>query len=262
MIVRRYTTADRAAWDRFVRTSKNGWFMFERGYVDYHADRFADHSLLVYDDKDRLIALLPANQRGAALVSHGGLTYGGWITDERMKTPLMLEVFDQLRAYCAEQGIGEIVYKAIPYSYHLLPADEDRYALYVNNAELIARRVISVIDRRARLPFQQRRARGVKKAAQAGVSVGASDDLASYWALLDGVLWTTHQAHPVHSLGEIRSAARALSRQYPAARRLHRGRDDRRGADLSSAIKWRGRSTSPPTSRAKRSARWICCSTT
>ncbi len=203
MIVRRYTAADQAAWDAFVRTSKNGWFMFERSYMEYHADRFADHSLLVYDDKVRLIALLPANQRDAALISHGGLTYGGLISDERMKTPLMLTVFERLRAYCADKAIGEMVYKAIPYSYHRLPADEDRYALYVNGAELITRRVISVIDQRARLPFQQRRARGVKKATQAGISVGASDDLASYWALLDGVLWTTHQAHPVHSLGEI-----------------------------------------------------------
>lgn len=217
MIVQRYTAADQAAWDGFVRSSKNGWFMFERGYMAYHADRFADHSLLIYDDKARLIALLPANQRGAALVSHGGLTYGGLISDERMKTPLMLAVFDQLRAYCTKQGITEIVYKAIPYTYHRLPADEDRYALFVNSAELIARRVISVIDQRTRLPFQQRRTRGVKKATQAGVSVSASDDLASYWALLDNVLWTTHQAHPVHSLSEIS----LLRERFPQNIRLH-----------------------------------------
>ncbi len=88
MIVRRYTAADQAAWDDFVRNSKNGWFLFERGYMDYHADRFSDHSLLVYDDRDRLIALLPAHQRDDALISHNGLTYGGFITGERMKTPV------------------------------------------------------------------------------------------------------------------------------------------------------------------------------
>jgi hypothetical protein len=60
MIVRRYTAADQAAWGDFVRTSKNGLFLFERGYMDYHAERFSDHSLLVYDEKDRLTALLPA----------------------------------------------------------------------------------------------------------------------------------------------------------------------------------------------------------
>ena len=203
MIVKRYTAADQAAWNDFVRNSKNGWFLFERGYMDYHADRFSDHSLLVYDDRDRLIALLPAHQRDDALISHNGLTYGGFITGERMKTPDMLGVFDHLRTYCADQGIGEIVYKAIPYMYYRLPADEDRYALYVNGAELTARRVITAIDERARLPFQRTRVQCLKRASRAGVQVSVSDDFAGYWTLLGGVLWTRHQAHPVHSLSEI-----------------------------------------------------------
>jgi hypothetical protein len=114
MKVRRYIAADQPAWDGFVATSKNGVFLFERGYMDYHADRFSDHSLLVYDDKDGLIALLPANRCDDSLISHGGLTYGGLITDERMKTPRMLAVFDDMRTYCADQRISEIVYKAIP----------------------------------------------------------------------------------------------------------------------------------------------------
>jgi len=217
MILRRYTAADRAAWDTFVRTSKNGWFMFERGYMDYHADRFTDHSLLVYEDKDRLIAVLPAHQRDNALMSHAGLTYGGFITDQRMKTPLMLEIFEHLRTYGADQRIDEIVYKAIPYNFHRLPADEDRYALHVNRAELVARRVLSVIDRRAPLGFAQRRLRGIKKAAQAGVLVNASDDFASYWTLLDDVLRRRHQVHPVHNLSEIE----LLRKRFPDNIRLY-----------------------------------------
>lgn len=217
MIVRRYTTADQAVWDSFVRKSKNGWFLFERGYMDYHADRFSDHSLLAYDDKDRLIALLPAHERDDALISHGGLTYGGFITDERMTTPLMLGVFDHLRTYCADQGIGEIIYSAIPYVYCRLPADEDRYALYVNGAELMARRVITVIDQRARLPFRRTRVQCLNKASQAGVQVSLSEDFAGYWTLLDDVLWTRHQAHPVHSLSEIS----LLRKRFPDNIRLY-----------------------------------------
>jgi hypothetical protein len=183
----------------------------------YHADRFSDHSLLVYDDNDRLIALLPANQRDDALISHGGLTYGGLITDERMKTPRMLTAFDDLRTYCANQGMSEIIYKAIPYTYYRLPADEDRYALYANRAELVARRVSTVIDQRTRLPFRQGRLGGVKKASQTGVQVSLSDDFAGYWTLLENVLWTRHQAHPVHSLSEIS----LLRERFPDNIRLH-----------------------------------------
>ena len=46
--------------------------------MEYHADRFTDYSLLVYDG-NKLLALLPANRSGDVLYSHAGLTYGGVI---------------------------------------------------------------------------------------------------------------------------------------------------------------------------------------
>lgn len=42
--IRKYTPADKAQWDKFVETSRNGTFLFRRDFMDYHADRFADHS--------------------------------------------------------------------------------------------------------------------------------------------------------------------------------------------------------------------------
>jgi GNAT acetyltransferase-like protein len=217
MILKRYMAADQPAWDDFVRDSKNGWFLFERSYMDYHADRFNDHSLLVYDEKARLIALLPANQRDDTLISHAGLTYGGLITGGSMKTTLMLEVFDYLRLYCVNQGIGELIYKTIPHLYCRLPADEDRYALYVNGGELIDRQVITAIDQRARVPFAHGRLYGIKKASKAGVQINTSDDLARYWAILGEVLQTRHQADPVHTLSEIR----LLRERFPDNIRLY-----------------------------------------
>ena len=59
----RYTPDRAEEWDAFVRQSKNATFLFYRGYMDYHADRFADYSLMFYD-KGRLCALLPANRKG------------------------------------------------------------------------------------------------------------------------------------------------------------------------------------------------------
>ena len=75
-----YESMHRSHWDAFVARSKNGVFLFFRDYMDYHSDRFRDHSLLVFED-ETLIALLPANAEGDVLVSHGGLTYGGIISD-------------------------------------------------------------------------------------------------------------------------------------------------------------------------------------
>src|SRR6476660_4545846 len=90
--VHRYEPAFKAEWDALVRASKNGTFLFLRDYMEYHGDRFEDHSLLIRD-KGVTVAMLPANSTGAELVSHGGLTYGGFIMCEGMTTPAMLEMF-------------------------------------------------------------------------------------------------------------------------------------------------------------------------
>ena len=49
--------------------------------MDYHNDRFKDHSLMVFKD-DKLIALLPANIVDFNLRSHQGLTYGGFLLQD------------------------------------------------------------------------------------------------------------------------------------------------------------------------------------
>ena len=59
--ISRYTQNKQTEWDDFVKVSKNGTFLFLRSYMDYHSDRFQDHSLMFYNEKNRLIAVLPAN---------------------------------------------------------------------------------------------------------------------------------------------------------------------------------------------------------
>ena len=77
MEIVRYNPVYSAEWDDFVGKSKNGTFLFMRHYMDYHADRFADHSLMFYQE-GKLVALLPANEADSVLYSHQGLTYGGF----------------------------------------------------------------------------------------------------------------------------------------------------------------------------------------
>lgn len=90
--IKRYSDGCKDEWDDFVRDSRNGTFLFMRGYMDYHADRFADFSLMAYRD-GRLHALLPAHCTATEFCSHRGLTYGGVVTDEKMTAALMLELF-------------------------------------------------------------------------------------------------------------------------------------------------------------------------
>ena len=211
----RYSDSRRAQWDAFVPRAKNGHFFFHRDYLSYHADRYVDHSLLFLKES-KLVALLPANLKENALVSHGGLTFGGVVADSAMTVPLMLELFDTLLSYLRENAIAKLVYKCVPYIYHSLPAEEDRYALHVHEARVWRRDVTSTVELAAGLPFQTRRLRGIKKAQAAGVEVAASDDYAAFWTLLEANLLRAHQRRPVHALAEIRS----LQERFPEHIRL------------------------------------------
>src|SRR5690554_7460146 len=64
--IRKYSSADASLWDAFVKSAWNGVFLFERGFMDYHADRFEDFSLLAFSG-DKLKAVLPANRRDEVL---------------------------------------------------------------------------------------------------------------------------------------------------------------------------------------------------
>ena len=215
--IRRYTAADKAAWDGFVAQSKNGTFLFLRDYMDYHSDRFRDHSLMVYDG-GRLSALLPANDDGqGTLWSHRGLTYGGLIMDVRCRAAWVRQVFVLLNDYLRRQGFRRVVYKHVPWIYCALPSEEDLFALAnVCHATLRSRDVASVVTLDNRLPFSTLRRRGVKKAQANGLTVCESDDFAGYWELLRENLRQRFHASPVHSLPEIE----LLHRRFPGHIRL------------------------------------------
>jgi hypothetical protein len=202
--ISRYTPSSKAAWDGFVSAARNATFLFYRDYMDYHADRFADHSLLFHKD-GRLAALLPASfqEADATLVSHGGLTFGGVVSGPDMTAPLMLELFADLTRYLRERGIARLVYKAVPHIYHDLPAEEDGYALFRAGARLYRRDVTATVALDRKLPFQERRRRGAKKARAAGVVVRQTPDLTAFWPILEDNLCARHGVRPVHSLPEM-----------------------------------------------------------
>jgi hypothetical protein len=220
VIVERYTDADAATWDAFVRASRNGTFLFERGYMDYHRDRFADHSLLVRDPEGELSAVLPAHATRLEIGSHRGLSYGGLVVGPAPKTPGFLGAFEAVLLHLRTAGFRTLDYKTVPHIYHRQPAEEDRYALFLLGAELVRRDLLSVVDLGNRLPYQGRRTRGLKRAQAAGVTVRPETDFAEYWDLLAATLADRHGAAPVHSRAEIQ----ALRDRFPQNIRLHAAR--------------------------------------
>lgn len=203
MQVQVYSQKDKTKWDDFISTSKNGTFLFYRDYMEYHSDRFKDFSLIVENDKGTIVSLFPAHRSGDVLESHGGLTYGGFVMGMNMTMPLMLNTFAGVLEFLRKKGLSSVIYKTIPFIYHLIPAEEDRYALYVNNAKLIRRDVLSVLELGRILPFQLRRQRGIKKARKNGLYWHQSDKFQKFWTILSNNLETKHKIKPVHTANEI-----------------------------------------------------------
>lgn len=202
--IRLYDPRCEAEWNEFVAGSKNGTFLFDRRYMDYHSDRFADSSLMVYRD-GRLFALLPANREGDLLCSHRGLTYGGLLTGTGATASAVVETFEAVNRFLRGEGLRRVVYKAIPWIYHRVPAEEDLYALFrVCGARLVARDISSTIIQPHRLKWHRDRRYGINRCRNNGVEVGPSDDFEGFWPVLEDNLMRSHGARPVHSLGEIR----------------------------------------------------------
>lgn len=223
IITHRYDQAKNAEWDCFVKESRNGTFLFERNYMDYHSDRFEDNSLLFYDSCGKLLAVLPANRVGKTLHSHQGLTYGGLITKSDAGTEVVCRIFSSMNQHLKSMGIERVRYKAIPWIYHTVPAEEDLYAITTTcDAHLVCREISSAIPLQNRMRWTEERRRGIRRAEKAGITVGQSESYEGFWDVLTRNLQDRYGVRPVHSLSEIA----LLHSHFPENIRLYTAKKD------------------------------------
>lgn len=202
MEIKRYNGSYKKIWDDFVKQSKNSTFLFFRDFMDYHADRFTDHSLLFFD-KGKLVSVFPANSRDNVLYSHQGLTYGGLLLSSKLKTTEVLMVMDMLVSYAKTNGIKKIIYKPVPHIYHVFPSEEDLYALFRLSAQLTARAVSSTILMKNKLSYAQLRKRQIRKAQSYNLEWVEDKGFEEFWSILKNNLNERYNVDPVHSLEEI-----------------------------------------------------------
>lgn len=214
-----YNPEYKKLWDNFITESKNGLFIFYRDFMEYHKDRFLDHSLMFFE-KNKLIAVLPANIKDETIFSHGGLSFGGFVTNHRMKANLMLEIFALLKDYLKSKGIKKLIYKAIPHIYHKIPAEEDLYALYVNDAKLLRQDLSATIYMPEKLRFNENRRRGIKKAKE--IQVRQSFDFETYMDIVKNLLYEKYGVKPTHTTDEIK----LLAGRFPNNIKLFAGYKD------------------------------------
>ncbi len=207
LTIRTYTPADAAMWNEFVASARNATFLFDRRYMDYHADRFADRSLIAMR-RDKPVALLPADiTDDGVLHSHRGLTYGGWILPRRhFDATDMLRLFDEMIQWCRAEGISAIDYKPLPAIYATAPSGEDLYALWRHGATCTECNISATIDITANPGMDTLQRRKMSKCALRGIEIrefSSNGDIRGFHRLLSSCLEERYGATPVHSAEEL-----------------------------------------------------------
>jgi len=202
MEIRRYTPDDAQRWNQFVAESKNGTFLLDRRYMDYHSDRFHDHSLMVFR-RGKLYALLPGNVDGDTFFSHQGLTYGGLIMNEKATAADVIQVFKSLNDLLRSEGLRRVVYKPTPWIYHQQPSEEDLYAIVEVCGAKFTRSISSAISREHSNQWYRIRQCGARSARKSGIRIEESADYRPFWQILTANLQTRYGLIPVHTVEEM-----------------------------------------------------------
>lgn len=212
--LRLYEPADALAWDAFCATAHQATFLHSRRFLSYHGDRFQDKSLIIEED-GKWLGIFPAAQQpsdGHCVMSHPGLTYGGLLHQGGLAGERQVTALSMMCRYYAEQGYERLVFKAVPWFYHVTPAQDDVYALFRLGARRMRCDLSSTIDLQRRLQVSERRRRSLKKAMRAGVEIREGGEyLPAFWQVVTNNLKQKHQAVPVHTLAE----ATLLAERFP-----------------------------------------------
>lgn len=201
--IKKYNPSHYTLWNNFVAESKNGTFLFHRDFMEYHSDRFEDFSLLVFDEKDKLLCVLPANRVDNQIYSHQGLTYGGLVYNE-VKLAKVIYIFRELMLFLNSEGFEKIHIKCIPNIYHKKPAEELLYALFLVEAKLVRRDSLSVLDLETSFKLSTDRKAGIKKGGKYNLEVKETSEFDAFWnEILISNLEKKHNTKPVHTLKEI-----------------------------------------------------------
>ncbi|RKR08686.1 acetyltransferase (GNAT) family protein [Flavobacterium sp. 90] len=201
--VKQYDKNDYQIWNDFISQAKNATFLFCRDFMEYHQDRFEDFSLLVFED-EKLISVLPANKTGNSIYSHQGLTYGGLVCKEQTKLATVIEIFRAILLFLMENNFQKLHLKSLPSIYHLKPAEEILYALFLAEAKLVRRDSLSVIDLSQENKTSKIRKRGFQKGVSNQLIIEEETDFDLFWnEVLIPNLNKKHSANPVHSVKEM-----------------------------------------------------------
>lgn len=180
--------------------------MFQRDFMEYHQDRFQDHSILGYY-KDELAVIIPAHRVERKIISHGGLSYGGIYFREDLKFLHQKEALVELENYLRSNNIETIDIKLDPYAELSQRNNVASENWLLQNPHESSVQVNQLLIKNS-LKLNERKRRNINKAQKLNVQLEKSNDYKCYWnSLLVPTLTERHAATPVHTVEEISKLA-------------------------------------------------------
>lgn len=206
MEIQKFNEAARTEWEDFVERANNGTIFHTLKFLSYHpAGRFRDRHLLI-KEKSNTIAILPAVEDGATIISHRGASYGGFVLREGLGIHTVYLVVEHVVQYFKAHGYNKIVLTQPPLIYYRNPDQYVDFALMKNNFAYLKRDVTAVIPLDTAEPlttFHGDARRSTKKALREGVRVRISADIPGFYEILKNNLGMRHNVTPTHSLEEL-----------------------------------------------------------
>lgn len=208
--IEKYHEGLKKEWDHCVATGKNTSFLFYRDFMEYHADRFEDHSLTFWMGRD-IIALLPANEKNGEIYSHQGLTYGGFVVKPEIKMVEFIEIYFAALKYLSENNFATFYLKLIPRIYATMPSDEIDWLVFISKAALYRRDFTQAIRQPSSIKWQNRRMRAIRQAEKLKPVIkkeNSESAIRNYWQkVLEPNLINKHDVTPVHTWQEMHTLA-------------------------------------------------------
>ncbi len=199
-----YTAKRQKEWDDFIQRSSNGTFLHQRSYMDYHAERFNDFSLMIFEGL-KLRAVLPAHRIGNEIFAHKGLTYSDFIFQKKLKTAAKIEIVRQALAFLFQNDLNSLYINSIPFVFQPLTDESCTYIYHKAGGELQEIKPFWISDRRFGLKINHNRQKNYKKLLSYGFKIEEDPQhIAEFWPIVVQNLKLRYNSQPTHSMDEIK----------------------------------------------------------
>ncbi len=215
-LIRPYSDDLAPIWDDFVlNRSVNGTFMQTRNFLNYHPkDRFEDSSLLVYNEKNRLVAVVPAcritDEGKPCFYSHRGASYGGIVVrNDAYTAERVISIVDALEEYWKEHDDQRVVLRITADIHAHQRSDLLQYVLtqhgFDNYCELNTYVDLTEFPEDVMARFDRNKVRNIRKCQEYGLTfrpLTQDRELEEFHKLLT-INLSKYGVSPVHSVSEI-----------------------------------------------------------